>query len=137
MTRFRSSLLALLFFSAIYLYAWPTPNVVYAGIDLIHVFLGILLAIVLLFTLLRIFKQATWIGRIAWSLLIVGAALGIALIFTGGRRTEWTLLYAHIIASLAGAALLASEWGAKQRWFAGSAQAAVARCAIFLLGAAV
>ncbi len=137
MTRFRSSLLVLLFLSAIYLYAWPSPNVVYAGIDLFHVLLGILLAIVLLFTLLKIFREATWIGRIAWTLLIVGAALGIALIFTGGRRTEWILLYAHIIACLAGAALLASEWGAKRRWLAGSAGIALARCAIFLLGAAV
>ncbi|MGH9702891.1 MAG: tetratricopeptide repeat protein, partial [Candidatus Acidiferrales bacterium] len=78
----------------------------------------------------------TWTGRLAWALLILGATLGIVLIFKGGRRTEWNLLYLHIVASLAGMALIASEWSANRGWFAASTRANFTRSAIFLLAAA-
>ncbi len=137
MKRLRSSLLVILFLSAVYLFAWPSPTLFYAGIDLVHVLFGVLLTAVILLTFRKLFQGATFVPGAGWALLILGAGLGVALIFTGGRREEWYLLYAHILACLAGVTLLAADWAGKRGWLGGSAVAAFARCAVFILAVAL
>ena len=126
-----------LFLTAVYLFAWPTPTLFFAGVDLFHALCGVVLAVVILFTAMQIFRGVSAIAGIGWALLILGTGVGIALIFTGTRRQEWPLLYAHIIACLVGVALLAADWAGKRGWLSGQSGAvAILRAALFLLAAA-
>ncbi|MFY9529563.1 MAG: tetratricopeptide repeat protein [Candidatus Acidiferrales bacterium] len=136
MKRPLSVLLISLVLTAAYLFAWPSPNVFYFVIVVVHLVLGIAFVPLILLSISRIFRGSSWTCKIGWGLLFAGAALGIALLFTGTRRSEWPLLYAHIVACVAGAAFLASDWAGNRGWLASGTAPAVARLAIFLLGAA-
>ena len=87
--------------SAIYLYAWPAPNVFYAGVVLFHVGLGVLFCIGGLRLLPTAMRQPA-IVKLATLVLIVGAALGLALIYTGASRPYTKLLLSHGAVSCAG-----------------------------------
>jgi tetratricopeptide (TPR) repeat protein len=119
--------LAFLFISATYLYAFPQPNVFYAAVVLLHAVVGVITAGLLARFLYRVFRQASTISRVGWLLVSAGAVVGLILIKTGTPRSEWNLLYAHILLSVAGAGVLLSEWSA---WLPGKP---VARCALSLL----
>ena len=86
--------LSALTLSAIYLYAWPAANVFYAGIVLFHVGLGVLFCIGGLRLLPYALRQPA-IVKLATLVLIVGAALGLALIYTGASRPYTKLLFSH------------------------------------------
>ena len=92
--------------SAIYLYAWPAPNVFYAGIVLAHVGLGVLFCLGGL-RLLPTAMRAPLIVKLATLVLIIGAALGLALIYTGASRPYTKLLLSHGAVSFLAVALLA------------------------------
>ena len=68
--------IAALTISAIYLYAWPAPNVFYAAVVLFHVGLGVLFCIGGLRMLPTAMRQPM-IVKLATLVLIVGAALGL------------------------------------------------------------
>ncbi|HMK31426.1 MAG TPA: tetratricopeptide repeat protein [Terriglobales bacterium] len=109
-SRFAAGLLVTLFVSAAYLYAFPTSNVFYAGVVLLHAGLGVLASFVFVPRLLTSFRHGTWVARLGWLAIAGGAALGLVLIYTGTPRPEWKLLYAHIALMLIGCALLAADW---------------------------
>jgi Flp pilus assembly protein TadD len=113
----QQSLIAALVFlsvSAIYLYAFPQPTVFYAAVVLLHAVIGVIAAILLVVALYRQINKAEAISRVGWLLVAAGAVLGLILIKTGTPRSEWNLLYAHILLSLAGVGILFSEWS---KWF--------------------
>ncbi len=83
--------IAMLTLSAIYLYAWPAPNVFYAGMVLAHVGLGVLFCIGGLRLLPAAMRQPL-IVKLATLVLVVGAVLGLALIYTGASRPHTKLL---------------------------------------------
>src|SRR5579864_2760252 len=97
-----SWLLGFLCFSAIYLYAFPQPNLPYAGVVLLHAAGGVLATILLLPMLLKLLRSGGVSARLGWLLVAVGAVVGLVLIKTGTPRSEWNKLYLHIILSLAG-----------------------------------
>ncbi|HEV3253323.1 MAG TPA: tetratricopeptide repeat protein [Candidatus Acidoferrales bacterium] len=139
MRRLRSILVALLFLSAVYLYAWPSPTLFYAGVVLLHVAAGIWLAIAILFlpAVRKIFGNARLAKQAAgWGWLMGGSGLGLLLIFTGARRPLLPLLYVHIAACLIGVALLVAAWVGTRGWLADRVSTTVLRYGLVLLAAA-
>jgi Tfp pilus assembly protein PilF len=135
--RFGAILLAVLFATAAYLFACPSANVPYFGAVILHLLAGIALLIFLLFALRGILRGASITSRIGWVLIAIGGVLGAVLVKTGARRDEWTLLYTHIGACVAGGALLASAWAGNRGFLTRGRAAAFLRGAMFVVAAAL
>jgi tetratricopeptide (TPR) repeat protein len=103
-----SLLIAFLVVSAIYLYAFPQANVLYAGVVLLHAVAGVVASVLLLLWLARSWRQGELLVRVGIALLFLGAIPGLALIYTGALRTEWPLVYVHLALSFLGAGLIAA-----------------------------
>src|SRR4029077_19232540 len=123
-------LVVFLAISAAYLYTFPQPNILYAGVVLLHALAGVLASLLLVFSLYRILRDGTWTARFGWLLVAAGAGWGMVLIKTGTPRVEWNLLYGHILISLAGVALLLADWAGKRGWLASGAVSGMLRIAI-------
>src|SRR5580700_5724890 len=137
MRRLINVLLAVLALTAAYVYAWPSANVPYFGAIILHMFAGLAFLAVLIFTLRPILREGPTASRLSWLLLALGGILGALLIYTGARRAEWPLLYAHIGACVAGCALLVSGWGCRRGILAGSFPSGIIRSAVCLVAAAL
>jgi tetratricopeptide (TPR) repeat protein len=109
-TRLLCCLVAWLAVSAVYLYAFPQPNVLYAIVVLLHASGGVLATILLAAKLLPLLRTGTSAARAGWLLISAGAVLGVILIKTGTPRSEWNKLYLHILISLVGVAFLLADW---------------------------
>jgi len=103
------SLVALMV-SALYLYGYPSATITYALADLLHIALGILFTILVVYYLLRLLPNETLLARLGWILLAAGAVIGIVLIKVGTpiRLKSW--LFAHIALCVVGALFLATSW---------------------------
>src|SRR2546423_280704 len=108
--RWLSRILVALTLSAVYLYGYPSATIFYFIVDLLHVAIGMVLAILLFFCLARLLPRETLLGRLGWFSLAAGALLGMVLIKTGTplRLKPW--LYAHIALCVLGALFLAISW---------------------------
>src|SRR5260370_8550080 len=62
-------MLIFLFFSAIYLYAFPQPNVVYAIVVLLHAAVGLVATVYLAILLLRLLRPGSILARLGWRLI--------------------------------------------------------------------
>jgi Tfp pilus assembly protein PilF len=116
MSRALSLLIGFLVVSAIYLYAFPQANVLYAGVVLLHAIAGVVVSVWLLFWLARSLfsRQGDPLVRAGMVFLFLGAIPGLALIYAGALRTHWTLVYVHIGVSFLGAGLIvAARFGAR------------------------
>jgi Flp pilus assembly protein TadD len=132
MKRLTRILLAALFLSAAYIFAWPTATVPYFATVILHLIAGVLFLCALIFVFGAIWREATPISRIGWILLVLGAITGAVLIYTGTPHSKWNLLYTHIGACLAGGSLVLSEWIGKRGYLRGGALAGVLRAALVL-----
>src|SRR5208283_975702 len=101
--------IAALTLSAIYLYAWPAANLFYAAVVLFHVGLGVVFCIGGLRLLPYALRQPA-IVKLAALVLVIGAALGLALIYTGASRPYTKLLLSHGAVSAMAVTLLAGWW---------------------------
>ncbi len=108
MNRALSLLIGFLAVSAIYLYAFPQANVFYAGVVLLHVVAGVVASVWLLLWLVGSWRQGEPLVRVGMVFLFLGAIPGLALIYTGALRSEWTLVYVHLSLSFLGAGLIAA-----------------------------
>jgi Tfp pilus assembly protein PilF len=112
MNRWLSLLIGFLVVSAVYLYAFPQANVLYVGVVLLHTLAGVVASIWLLLWLLRSFfrlwRQGERLVCVGMVVLFVGAIPGLALIYTGALRAQWTLVYVHIAISFLGVGLIAA-----------------------------
>jgi tetratricopeptide (TPR) repeat protein len=99
-------LIGFLVVSAIYLYAFPQANVFYAGVVLLHAAAGVVASVLLVLWLIRRWRHGEPLVRVGMIFLFLGAIPGLALIYTGALRTEWTLVYVHIGVSFLGAGLI-------------------------------
>ena len=70
--------------SAAYLYTFPQANIFYAGVVLLHAVGGVLAAILLIPTLLRLLRSGTWLARAGWPLMFVGLLNGRTSPMAGG-----------------------------------------------------
>jgi len=114
--RWLSRILVALTLSAIYLYGYPSATIFYFIVDLLHVTIGIVFAILLFFCVVRLLPRETLLGLLGWLSLAAGALLGIVLIKIGTplRLKPW--LYAHIALCVLGALLLAISWLISKGW---------------------
>src|SRR5947207_14336216 len=104
--RLLAPMMVFLFGSAVYLYAFPQPNVFYAVVVLLHALAGLVATIYLLVFLFGLMRQGSSMARIGWLLVSVAAILGIVLSKVGTSRSEWNWLYLHIILALIGSGIL-------------------------------
>ncbi len=131
MRRFPQLSIVALTVSAVYLYAWPAPNLFYAAAVLFHVGLGVVFCVVGLL-LLRDVLRGPAILKLGALVLAVGSVLGLVLIYTGTARAHWNLMYAHIAVSAVAVVLLAvrslrqRSIPARNVWIVAAAVAAVA-----------
>jgi len=114
--RWLSRIVAALAVSAIYLYGYPTATISYFVVDLLHVAIGIVLTLLLVFYVARLLRGESLLGRLGWISLAVGGVLGIVLIKIGTplRLKPW--LYAHIALCVVGALFLAASWVFSKGW---------------------
>ncbi|MGE5735673.1 MAG: tetratricopeptide repeat protein [Acidobacteriota bacterium] len=134
-SRFLSAILIFLFGSAVYLFAFPQPNVFYAGVVFAHALAGVIAAFLLLPAVWRAFREGKLGAGLAWLLLFAGAVIGLWLIHTGTPRSHWNSLYAHVVLSVGGVGIAFASWWSGR---AGSSTAvAVGRalaCLLVLVG---
>ena len=109
MNRALTLLIGFLVVSAIYLYAFPQATILYAAVVLLHALAGILASVWFIAWLARSWRQGTPLVRAGIAVLILGAIPGLALIYTGALRSQWTLVYVHIAISFTGAGLIAAD----------------------------
>ena len=105
-SRVVSGLLLFLAVSAIYLYAFPAPNIPYAAVVLLHVGLGVVATILLIPALGRAFRDSGGLTKIAWLVVFAGALLGCFLIYTGTAHSEDRWFNSHIVVSAIGVVLV-------------------------------
>src|SRR5579863_1219724 len=135
MSRWRLGFVLILTVSAVYLYAFPTATIIYGGGVLLHVGVGVLLAVLLIPILRVVFREGSFAERGGWVLLTAGTLLGLALIKIGTPNRLKVWLYLHIALCAAGV-LLGSTWVARRGWFGKGLAGAVASFAILALAMA-
>ena len=116
------------------LWALDTPTVTYVATALLHVGLGAVWTIVLAFVLVRertsVSPWLWWPTVLAWAASTVASALLVA---RGALTSQRPVLLAHVLAALAGSALLLAV---ARRWTAGGAgrRAWAAACVLLVVG---
>ena len=128
-----SLLIGFLVVSAIYLYAFPQANVLYAGVVLLHVVAGIVASVLLLVWLVRWWRQAEPLVRAGMVFLFLGAIPGLVLIYTGALRSNWNIVYVHLGLSFVGAGLIAA---ARIAWLSRNSAVRVAAVLVVLAACA-
>jgi Flp pilus assembly protein TadD len=131
--RLLAPLLIFLFVSAVYLYAFPQPNIFYACVVLLHTFAGVVITIYLLAFLLRVLRNGSWMARTGWMLTLGSGILGVVLIKLGTLRSDWNWLYLHIVLALVGVGILFAEWSGRRGWLTEGVARATARYGVCLL----
>jgi tetratricopeptide (TPR) repeat protein len=102
--------LTILALSGVYLYALPSPTIFYYATVFLHSLVGLVLSVALIIWLWRHLGQTKSTARLGWLFVTAGAAVGVALIFTGTLRALKPLMYAHIALSVVGLILLIANW---------------------------
>src|SRR5437763_15023974 len=109
-------MLIFLFLSAVYLYAFPQPNVFYAVIVLLHAIVGTVASAYLVLFLVGVFRSSSFAARLGWLLVLGSAVIGLLLNKLGTSRPEWNWLYLHIALALAGCGILFADWAGRNGW---------------------
>src|SRR5215469_3622646 len=115
--RWSSRGLAVLTFSAIYLYAYPAATIFYAVVDLLHAAVGIILTFFVIVYLARLISAATFLARVGWICLAAGGILGVVLIKIGTPFHLRPWLYTHITLCVLGTLFLFTSWCVSKGWF--------------------
>jgi Tfp pilus assembly protein PilF len=134
MQRGRSLSVLILAGTAIYLYAFPSATIFYAGVVLLHTGLGLLAILgLLLFFMSGAFRGESWLARLGWLFFLAGGAIGIVLVKLGTAHRYNNWLYAHIALSTVGVLLLAAAWLASRSWRKAGFLQQVVRFALLLV----
>jgi len=135
MGRWRSLGVFVLVVSAVYLYAYPSATLFYAGTVILHTGLGVLISLALAVFLFRGIRKEPLLARFGWILFAAGAALGLALIRLGTPHRLKAWLYAHIALSTLGVIFLAASWLSTRGWLGAGFGKQLAGFAALLLAA--
>jgi Flp pilus assembly protein TadD len=136
--RWRSRSVVALALSAIYLYSYPSATITYGVVDLFHITVGLLLAILLLPFLLTLLRSGSVLARVGWLVLAAGTLLGIALIRLGTPHRLKAWLYAHIALCVIGTLFLAASWLLSKGWLGATfAQQSMRFAALVLITSAM
>ncbi len=98
--------LAILLLNAVYLYSDDSPSLFYVINVLLHLGLGLLIWVGLLWIARQHFRTVSRTGQLALLALVLSGASGVALVLTGNTRPHRWLLDGHIILSVLGVAAL-------------------------------
>jgi len=134
--RIVAPLLIFLFVSAVYLYAFPQPNVFYAIVVVLHALVGVVATVYLIIFLFRQMRGGSWMRRVGWLLVTAAGILGIVLVKIGTPRAEWNWLYLHILLALAGSGILFADWAGRRGWLSASLVRATLRYSLCFLALA-
>ncbi|HEX6502251.1 MAG TPA: tetratricopeptide repeat protein [Terriglobales bacterium] len=134
--RLLTALVIFLFASAVYLFAFPQPNVFYAAVVLLHVLGGLLASLLLIPVLWRSLRGGLRITLIGWLLFAAGAVVGVLLIYTGTPRHDWNWLYLHILLSVVASGILFTGWAGGRGWIGSGSTPSVGRLATVLVALA-
>src|SRR5262249_33544093 len=108
LARARIPVLVFTTLTAVYLYAFPSATIPYLVVVLAHILAGLGLALIVAPLVFRS-RSMPSLSRAGWIAIAAGAAIGIALLFTGGARRFTPVIYAHLIVSAAGVILILSN----------------------------
>src|SRR5581483_7118843 len=135
--RILPGLVLFLFGSAVYLFAFPQPNVIYPAVVLLHVVLGAIGLFFFIPALIQCLRSRNFASA-GWFLMTTGGVIGLVLIYTGTLRSDWKLLYLHIILGTAAVGILAAKWAGHRGWLVKTEAGTLIRtAATFALLAAV
>jgi len=138
MERWRSLGVFVLVLTAIYLYAFPSATLFYAGAVLLHTGLGVFVSLGLLVFLFRGMRKEGLLARFGWILFGAGATIGLVLIRIGTAHRFKTWLYAHIALCTLGVILLGASWlSANDRLGVGIARQAAGIVALLLVATGI
>jgi hypothetical protein len=73
-------IVAALTLSAVYLYGYPSATISYFVVDLLHVAIGMAVAILLLVFAGRLLREESLLARLGWISLALGTILGLVLL---------------------------------------------------------
>jgi Flp pilus assembly protein TadD len=132
-----AGLVVLLTASAVYLYAFPQTNVLYAGVVLLHAVGGVVASVLLVVYLSRLLRNGSLFERLGFILLFVSAVVGCMLLYTGTARPEWNKLYTHIIVSCVAVAILLAERLGQRGWLGTGSGRSLARVTLCLVALGV
>src|SRR5205814_5015173 len=129
MNLWRPRILVLLAVTSIYLYGFPSATLTYSGVLLFHLGAGLVLTVLMVPYFVNCWREQKFANRLGWSLLALGAILGIVLIKIGTPHRLKNWLYAHIAFCVAGVFFLAVSWLGLGQWVGGGTLAAGPRLA--------
>lgn len=121
-------LIVLLAVSALYLYAFPQPNLVYPAVVLLHAFGGALATPLIAIGLWRWLREGNVVWKLGWIMLAAAAILGLVLLVKGTPHSEYRWLYAHIITSVIGIGCLLAELAGRRGWLSSNAAVRLVAC---------
>jgi len=127
------SLVLFLAISAVYLYGFPQTNVEYAIVVLLHAVVGVAATVWVIASLRQLLREGSWLLAGGWILFLSGAGFGLWLIHTGTLRSEWGLMYGHIVVSAIALGFLVAEALGRRGSLGNIAGSTFARLAICLL----
>ncbi|GAC1674752.1 MAG: hypothetical protein PVS2B2_09170 [Candidatus Acidiferrum sp.] len=133
MNRWRGYGVAFLSVNAFFLYALPSASIPYIALILLHTGVGVLFALLLIPFYFQRFHSLTWLSKLGWILLIIGTALGLALIKLGTPHRLKAWLYAHIFISVLGVLFVATDWLGARAWQGRGGARGALRFAILLI----
>jgi tetratricopeptide (TPR) repeat protein len=102
--------------SALYLFAFPSATIFYECVVLLHIFAGAVFLVFAVPWITRLTRGRSVWEKLGWCILLLGAAFGAVIIFTGARRSMWPVLYTHEVVSAAGIAVLLFIWTGNRGW---------------------
>ena len=114
--RWLSRMLVALTLSAVYLYGYPSATLPYFVVDLLHVAVGIAVAVLLFLFAVPLLRGQSFLVRLGWVCLAAGTVLGVILIKIGTPLKWKNWLYAHIALCVLGVLLLATSRLIKKGW---------------------
>ncbi len=116
MQRWRWLSVLVLVVTAIYLFAFPTATIFYAGNVVLHMGLGVLVGLGLLVFFFWGISRETRLAKTGWVFLFAGALLGAVLIRIGTAHRFKMWLYAHIAVCILAVIFLAVDWLSQRGW---------------------
>lgn len=133
MSRWRAWAVFLLAVSAVFLYAYPAATLTYSAFILFHLAAGLVLSVLLIPFAARWWRESGLLNRLGWSLLSLGAIIGLVLVKIGTphRFNKW--LYLHIALCAVGVLFLLVSWLGSRKWFGAGATAGILRFALALV----
>ncbi|MGH9617837.1 MAG: hypothetical protein ACRD28_13950, partial [Acidobacteriaceae bacterium] len=102
--------------TAVYLYAFPTATLVYETAVALHIVFGSVFIVLVGPGIRKLLLGRSRLEQAGWIVLALGGIAGAILVYTGTRRQQWSILYAHEVVSMLAVAFLLAVWLGNRGW---------------------